>query len=291
MIARFPQNRTIMKKIYTIIAAIAAIANMFNANAQKFDPDGFTPEGIEQMEETQEAEKGSLSRSIRVQRSNGAIVYLLIDGLKAGIGGGYAYSSVAASPFISAHVQYDSFGVGKRVINREADGQPQEHPVFLLTGELEVAFSRGRYSAGAASAGQSFLCYETTGMLKVTVFQDDPMLSRHRIDLIGGIGYTYAKDDHDEDFGVWQKVGTEDLFDLSDHVIHKGSGLMEKVGVSYSTRPFDVKAGQKKVRALQASRLEFRVLATHKPYVEWRSTSAKWGGEVGIILHFGGKVI
>ena len=56
MIARFPQTTEHMKKIYTIIAAITMIAaNMFNANAQKFDPDGFTPEGIEQMEETQEA--------------------------------------------------------------------------------------------------------------------------------------------------------------------------------------------------------------------------------------------
>jgi hypothetical protein len=281
-----------MKKY--IIAAIAAIASMFNAAtaAAQFTTSTFTEEGVAQMRGQEEAEEAALSRSVRVQLSNGSITELLVDGLKWGVGAGYAYSSAQASPFVSANVELDGRWIWSKIVARESDGKLQQEPVRLFSLELGVAFSEAKYAESAASAGQKYFCYEAEGLLKLRLFEDGKKTQyRHRLNLIGGLGYTYSKDDHVEDFGEWQEVGSGDMYHLYDNVAHQGSGLMEKVGLGYSFRPFAVKAGQKKLYALQASRIEFRVMATHKPVVQWRSTTSTWGVEAGVVLHLGGKVI
>lgn len=261
-----------MKKIFFAIVVMANIMNI--ANAQTYDFSKQTAEGLAQSDSLRKVEKANASRTINFQSPDGTRSCVATDGWKGGIGVGYAYSAVQNTPVVSANVEYD--GIYLWTVRREVNGQLRDVPVRILSAELNVAFSQGKYGASAASAGEKYPSYEAGLLLKFRLFEDKNL--RHRLNLIGGIGYTYAKDDHVEDFGEW-KDEAGDTYHLYDNVAHRGSGIFEAVGLGYSFRPFD-KMG---------SRAELRVLATRKPQVEWKKTTPVWGFQAELVFHFGGK--
>lgn len=262
-----------MKKIFVAVIMMANIMNIANAQAQ-YDFTKQTPEGLAQSSSLREIEKANFSRTINWQSPDGTRSCLAPDGLKCGAGVGYTYSAGHGSPMVQVNVEMDAIPIP--VGTEEVNGNLRQKVLRIPSFELYAALCEGMYNKSAASAGEKYLCYEAALLMKFALLED--MYIRHRLNLIFGIGYTYAKDDHVEDFGEW-KNEAGDTYHLYDNVAHRGSGLFEAVGLGYSFRPFD-KMG---------SRAELRVLATRKPQVEWTKTTPVWGFQAELVFHFGGK--
>ena len=258
MIARFPQNNTIMKKnFHIIIAAIAAIASMFNAAtaaAQTWSTATFSEQGRTSLINYEGSVRAFESRQDGWQKANGEYAGVKLDQHWFGLNAGATYLDGAIRPIGGIAFGKD----GSALWSKNVDGV--KIPVRLFSYEVGAQLTQRQFREGAYSEGQKYLSYGVYALGKVQIVEDRWV--RHRLNLVVGGMYQYAQDD--------------ELLSADQRVFFEGSAIFATAGLEYRFRP----------SSKSANALMLRAIVNYPPFVQRDITQYHLGGTVTLAYSF-----
>lgn len=249
-----------MKK-YIAISIIAAMFNLFNANAQEQDNFDIvlTEAGINDLSEATKQKLNKAPRHEEWQLSTGELRSVKIDGFYVGANGG-VISSLNWKVAPTAGVTFGYEGAGLWSSNG--------HRVRIFSAELNLGATLRQYDAESNNPGQNYLSYYTTFNGKVQLFENKWVNSR--INLIGSAGYLFGKDNR-----KIVEVETEDTVEIY-NAYYTGSGLTFGGGLEYSYRP-----------SMSSMRIVLRATAENIPTVHLNHTEREWQIKATLGIQFG----
>jgi len=279
-----------LKTFGVLVALLGVVA--VEAQAQPaYDPSTNTVEGLREAIDLQDTQRGFESRFRGFQSSDGRTGKVFFDGWKVGAGFGYSFHKEYGVPFLSVNAEFDGGHLWS--VNRTVHGRAAKVPVRLFSFELSAQVGKGQYDETAYSAGKSYTTYGAQGLIKVRLWEDHKKYTcRHRINLMAGLGYAYARHDELVFEGRYRRINEDGTYYVNPQgnyeemsgplvVPHYASGFCYMAGIGYSLRPID-KMG---------SRVEVRALMSREPASQWDKTSRVWRVRTEILFHFGGRHI